>query len=91
MGYRYPYELEAGMADAALPMVIETTAGQMSEELARRGIAPDQPVTIMIEPDDWLSEARRFSRPRVIADSWSDADIDRIIHEEREAVHALPK
>ncbi len=50
------------MADAALPMVIETTAGRMSEELARRGIARDQPVTIMIEPDDWLTEARRFAR-----------------------------
>jgi hypothetical protein len=78
------------MADAALPMVVETTAGRMSEVLARRGIGRDQPVTIMIEPDDWLTEARRFSRPRVIAEGWSDADIDRIIHEERQAVHALP-
>jgi hypothetical protein len=27
----------------------------------------------------------------VIAEGWSDEDIDRIIHEEREAVHALHK
>lgn len=79
------------MVDAALPLVIETTAGRMTEELARRGIASDQPVTVMIEPDDWLAEARRYSRPRVIAEGWSDADIDTIIHEERQAVHALRK
>lgn len=79
------------MVAAALPLIIETTAGRMSEELARRGIDRDQPVTIMIEPDDWLTEARRFARPRVIAEGWSDEDIDRIIHEERHAVHALRK
>jgi hypothetical protein len=79
------------MVDAALPLVIETTPGQMIDELARRGVSRDQPITIMIEPDDWLAEARRFSRPRVVAEGWSDADIDRIIHEERQAVHALRK
>jgi hypothetical protein len=79
------------MVEAALPLVIETTAGRMTEELARRGIASHQPVTVMIEPDDWLAEARRYSRPRVIAEGWSDADIDTIIHEERQAVHALRK
>jgi hypothetical protein len=79
------------MADAAMPLVIETTAGRMTEELARRGISPDQRITIMIEPDDWLAEARRFSRPRVVAEGWSDTDIDTIIHEERQAVHALRK
>jgi hypothetical protein len=57
--------------------------------LARRGIAPDQRVTITIEPDepdDWIAKARRFARPKVIAEGWSDADIDRIIEEERQAV-----
>ena len=55
-------------------------------DLARSGVAPDQHVTIMIEPDDWLTEVRRFARPRVIAKGWRDADIDRIIEEERDAV-----
>jgi hypothetical protein len=74
-----------------MPLVIETTAGEMADELARRGISRDQPITIMIEPDDWLAEARRFSRPRVVAEGWSDADIDAIIHEERQAVDAQRK
>jgi hypothetical protein len=79
------------MVDAAIPLVIETTAGQMADELARRGISGDQTITVMIESDGWLAEARRYSRPLVIAEGWSDEDIDRIIHEEREAVHALHK
>jgi hypothetical protein len=40
---------------------IESTAGEVADELTRRGVAPDQPVTIVIEPDDWLADARRFS------------------------------
>ena len=68
-----------------------TRSSGLIDELARRGVSRDQPITIMIEPDDWLAEARRFSRPRVVAKGWSDADIDRIIHEERQAVHALRK
>ncbi len=70
------------------PQVIESTAGQVATELARRGIAPDQHVTIMIEPNDWLAEVRRYVRPRVIARGWSDQDIDRVIEEEREAVQS---
>ena len=38
------------------------------------------------EPDDWIAKARRFARAKVIAEGWTDADIDRIIDEEREAV-----
>ncbi len=79
------------MANATMPLVIETTAGQMVAELDRRGISRDQPITVMIGPDDWLAEARRYSRPLVIAEGWSDEDIDRIIHEERDAVSALRK
>jgi hypothetical protein len=67
------------------PQFIESTAGQVAAELARRGIAPDRHVTITVEPDDWLAEVRRFTRPRVIAQGWSDADIDRIIDAAREA------
>jgi len=51
-----------------------------------RGIAPDQHITITVEPDDWLAEVRRFARPRVIAKGLTDTDIDRIIEEERDAV-----
>ena len=52
--------------------------------------APDQRVTITIEPnepaDDWIAKARKFSRPKIIAEGLSDADIDRLIDEERKAV-----
>lgn len=73
---------------------IESTAGQVAAELARRGIAPEQRVTITIEPeepDDWISKARKFSRPKVIAEGWSDADIDRLIEEERKALPPIQK
>jgi hypothetical protein len=65
---------------------IESTAGDVGEELARRGIPAEQRVLIAIEPDDWLAEARRVARPRVAGKGWSDAQIDRVIEEEREAV-----
>ncbi len=76
------------MPKLAAPQFIESTAGEVVAELARRGVAPDQRVTITIEPeepDDWIAKARRFARPKVIAEGWSDADIDRIIEEERQA------
>ena len=44
-----------------------------------------------IQPDGWLAEARRYSRPLVIAEGWSDDDIDKIIKEERKAVHTPRK
>jgi hypothetical protein len=64
------------------PEFIESTAGQVAAELARRGVAPEQRVTITIEPDepdDWITKARKFARPKVIAEGWTDADIDRIV------------
>lgn len=79
------------MPKLAEPQFIESTAGDVAAELARRGIAPSQRVTITIEPDepeDWIANARRIARAKVIAEGWSDADIDRIIDEERTAVHA---
>lgn len=78
------------MTKVTEPQFIESTAGQVAAELVRRGIAPDQHVTIMIEPDDWLAEVRRFTRPRVAAHGWSDTDIDRIIDEERDVVTPRP-
>jgi hypothetical protein len=74
---------------ATQPEFIESTAGKVAEELARRGIPPAQRVTITIEPDepdDWIAKARAFARPKVIAEAWTDADVDRIIDEERAAV-----
>jgi hypothetical protein len=71
------------------PEFIQSTAGNVAAELSRRGIAPGQRVTITIEPDepdDWIAKARRFARPKVLAEGWTDADIDRIIKEERKAV-----
>jgi hypothetical protein len=79
------------MPKLAEPQFIESTAGEVTSELARRGIAPDQRVTVTIEPDepdDWIAKARRFARPKVIAEGWSDEDIDRIIEEERQAVQS---
>jgi hypothetical protein len=74
------------MTKAAEPRFIETTAGEIAAELTRLGIAPDQHVTVAIQPDDWLAEVRKFTRPRVIAEGWSDADIDRVIDEARDEV-----
>jgi len=74
------------MTKTAEPQFIESTAGEIAKELERRGIAPDRHVTVTIEPDDWLVEVRQFTRPRVVAEGLSDADIDRIIDEKREAV-----
>ncbi len=68
------------------PDFIESTAGQIMAELARRGISPEQRIMITIEPDDWLSETRKFARTQVIAEGWTDAEIDRLIDEERTAI-----
>lgn len=77
------------MAKLAEPQFIETTAGEVAAELARRGVTTGQHVATTIEPDepdDSIAKARRFALPRVIAEGWSDPDIDRTIDEERDAV-----
>ena len=80
------------MTKLSEPQFIESTAGQVAAELARRGIEPNQHVTVVIEPDDWIAEARRFSRPKVIEAGWSDADIDRLIKlAQQEVEPLLPK
>jgi hypothetical protein len=92
LGLRFVGSLrEDRMAKVMGPLFIISTAGQVADELARRGVAHDQPVMIAIEPDDWLTEVRRYARPRVIAKGWSDEDIDRIVDEVREAVQPLLK
>jgi hypothetical protein len=43
-------------------------------------------VTVMIEPDDWLTKARQESRRLVIAAGLSDDDIDRLIKQAQKEV-----
>jgi hypothetical protein len=58
--------------------VIETTVGEVAAELARRGLDPQDRVTITIQPDE-LIPGRREARLRVIAAGLTDDDIDRLI------------
>ena len=60
--------------------VIETTVGEVTAELARRGLDPHDRVTVTIEPDE-LIPGRREARARVVAAGLSDDDIDRLIKE----------
>jgi hypothetical protein len=65
--------------------VIETTVSKVAAELAKRGLDPDDRVTIMIEPDE-LIPGRRASRARVIAAGLSDDDIDGLIKQAQKEV-----
>ena len=78
------------MTKDATPEIVESTAGQVAAELARRGIAPDRRVVVTIEPDDWIAEARRYSRPRVAAEGLTDDDIDRLIKQAQREVEPGP-
>jgi len=66
--------------------LIETTAGQIADVLKRLGVAEERMVTVMIEPDDWLTKARQESRRLVIAAGLSDDDIDRLIKQAQKEV-----
>jgi hypothetical protein len=68
--------------------VIETTVSEVAAELARRGLDPDDRVTITIEPDE-LILGRREARARVVAAGLTDDDIDRLINEAREEAQSL--
>jgi hypothetical protein len=68
--------------------VIETTVSEVAAELARRGLDPDDRVTITIEPDE-LIPGRREARARVVAAGLTDDDIDRLINEAREEAQSL--
>jgi hypothetical protein len=65
--------------------VIETTVSEASAELARRGLDPQDRVTITIQPDE-LIPGRREARLRVIAAGLSDDDIDRLIKQAQHEV-----
>jgi hypothetical protein len=65
--------------------VIETTVSKIAAELARRGLDPDDRVTVTIEPGE-LIPGRRASRARVIAAGLTDDDIDRLIKQAQKEV-----
>jgi hypothetical protein len=71
----------------ALPSeVIETTAGEVAAELARRGIGSDERI---VEPRQELIPGRRESRARVAAAGLTDDDIDRLIKQAQKEVEPL--
>jgi hypothetical protein len=67
--------------------VIESTAGEVAAELARRGVDPARLVTVIVEPEDWLTQGRRESQPRIDAAGLSDSAIDAMIKETRREVN----
>lgn len=71
--------------------VIKTTAANASAELVRRGIGPNEPVTITIDLEAELIPGRRESRARIVAAGLTDDDIDRMIDEARNEVQPLLK
>ncbi len=78
------------MSQTADSPFIVSTVKDIAAELARRGIPPDQRLTVALEPDnDWLARARNFSRPKVIEAGWSDEDIDRLIKQAQQEVEPL--
>jgi hypothetical protein len=66
--------------------VFETTAGQVADVLKRLGVPKKRMITVMIEPDDWLTKARQGSRRLVIQAGLSDEDIDRMIKQAQKEV-----
>ena len=71
------------------PPVATTTAGQVTDVLKRLGVPKERMVTVMIEPDDWLTKARQASRRLVIDAGLSDDDIDRLIKQAQKDVEPL--
>ena len=70
---------------AQRPELIETTVGEASAELARRGLDPQDRVMITIQPDE-LIPGRREVRLRVIAAGLSDEDLDQLIKQAQHEV-----
>ena len=68
--------------------VIETTVAEIAAELARRGLDPQDRVTVTIQADQ-LIPGRREARLRVVAAGLSDDDIDRLIDEARTEAQPL--
>jgi hypothetical protein len=55
----------------------------------RLGVPKERMITVMIEPDNWLTKARRRSRRLVIRAGMNDEDIDRMIKEAQNEVEPL--
>jgi hypothetical protein len=68
--------------------VIETTVSEVAAELERRGLDPDDRVTITIEPNE-LIPGRREARACVIVARLTDEDIGRLIDEARTEAQPL--
>jgi hypothetical protein len=66
--------------------IFETTAEQVPDMLKRLGVPKERMVTVMIEPEDWLTKARPESRRLVIAAGLSDDAIDRMIKQAQKEV-----
>jgi hypothetical protein len=66
--------------------IIETTAGEVAAALARRGVSPDERVTVTIDADTDVIPGRRASRAHVVAAGLKDDDIDRLIEAARTEV-----
>jgi hypothetical protein len=71
---------------AAHTETIETTAGKVGAELARRGIGSDERVVVTIEAEQELIPGRRESRARVVAAGLTDNDIDRLMKQAQKEV-----
>ena len=67
--------------------MIETTAGELAAELRRRGIGPDERVTVTFDIDKELIPGRQESRARVVAAGLTDGDLDRLIKQARSEVN----
>lgn len=78
--------LSGKMAETAGVEVITSTAGEIAEELKRRGISADERVTLTIEPARELIPGRRASRARVVAAGFTDEDVDRLIKQAQREV-----
>jgi hypothetical protein len=77
------------MADKEIE-AFETTAGQVTDVLKRLGVPKDRMITVIIEPEDWLTKARQASRRLVIEAGLADEDIDRMIKQAQQEVEPLP-
>ena len=76
------------MADKEIE-VFETTVGQVTDLLKRLGVPEERMITVIIEPDNWLTKARQGSRRLVIRSGLSDEDIDRMIKQAQKEVEPL--
>jgi len=68
------------------PEVIEIAAGDVADELRRRGIGSDERVTLIIAPEQEWIPGRRESRARVVVAGLTDGDIDRLIKQAQREV-----